>query len=130
METIFPQKSIRLFIFSILMLTPYLTFAHPGRTDSYGCHTCKTNCPNWGLSYGEYHCHNGKALPQPEEPIHSFYGESGTGYTVPAPEYKNYQYIPPPKTENKKDDTSPEDVVISSGILGAIGWYLKKKFFS
>ena len=34
--------------------------AHPGRTDSSGCHTCKTNCQKWGLSYGEYHCHGSK----------------------------------------------------------------------
>lgn len=33
--------------------------AHPGRTDKYGCHTCRTNCAYWGLSYGQYHCHNG-----------------------------------------------------------------------
>ncbi len=33
--------------------------AHPGRTDSSGGHTCRTNCPSWGLSYGEYHYHNG-----------------------------------------------------------------------
>jgi len=32
--------------------------AHPGRTDSKGCHTCRTNCTEkWGLEYGEYHCH-------------------------------------------------------------------------
>lgn len=30
---------------------------HPGRTDRYGCHTCRTNCYHWGLDYGEYHCH-------------------------------------------------------------------------
>lgn len=33
--------------------------AHPGRTDSNGCHTCRTNCGKWGLSTGQYHCHNG-----------------------------------------------------------------------
>ena len=33
--------------------------AHPGRTDANGCHTCRTNCAKWGLSQGEYHCHNG-----------------------------------------------------------------------
>lgn len=33
--------------------------AHPGRTDSNGCHTCHSNCAKWGLSNGEYHCHNG-----------------------------------------------------------------------
>ena len=33
--------------------------AHPGRTDASGCHVCRTNCDKWGLSTGEYHCHNG-----------------------------------------------------------------------
>lgn len=33
--------------------------AHPGRTDSNGGHTCRTNCSKWGLSNGEYHYHNG-----------------------------------------------------------------------
>ncbi|CAM4505255.1 copper amine oxidase N-terminal domain-containing protein [Paenibacillus macerans] len=33
--------------------------AHPGRTDSKGGHTCRTNCEKWGLEYGEYHYHNG-----------------------------------------------------------------------
>lgn len=60
-------------------------FAHPGRTDAYGCHTCRTNCPSWGLSYGEYHCHRAKALPQPEPPIKSH----REGYTEPAPEYES-----------------------------------------
>ena len=35
--------------------------AHPGRTDGNGCHTCRTNCEKWGLSNGEYHCHNGRS---------------------------------------------------------------------
>lgn len=72
-----------------LLSNSLVSLAHPGRTDSSGCHTCRTNCANWGLSTGEYHCHNAKALPQPKEPIHSRYGANGTGYTEPAPEYKN-----------------------------------------
>ena len=24
---------------------------------SSGCHHCWTNCEDWGLEYGEYHCH-------------------------------------------------------------------------
>lgn len=36
-----------------------LAIAHPGRTDSSGGHTCRTNCASWGLSQGEYHYHNG-----------------------------------------------------------------------
>lgn len=67
---------------------PTVTFAHPGRTDSSGCHTCRTNCPNWGLSYSEYHCHRSKGVPQPKEPIKSHLNKSGAGYTELAPEYK------------------------------------------
>jgi hypothetical protein len=82
-------------------ITPTTSFSHPGRTDSTGCHTCKTNCPNWGLSSGEYHCHTAKALPQPEEPIKSTFGENGTGYTTPAPEYKVPKAITPKPAEQK-----------------------------
>ncbi len=35
--------------------------AHSGRTDSRGGHTCRTNCPRYGLSYGQYHYHGGRA---------------------------------------------------------------------
>ncbi len=42
--------------------------AHPGRTDSSGCHTCRTNCEDWGLSYGEYHCHGGSEPSTPTAP--------------------------------------------------------------
>ncbi len=76
------------YYYVIVLCFPLLAFAHPGNTDSYGCHTCKTNCPKWGLSYGEYHCHNAKQAYQPEEPIKSHYSETG-GFTTPAPEYKN-----------------------------------------
>lgn len=36
-------------------------YGHPGRTDSKGCHTCRTNCAKWGLSTGQYHCHGGSS---------------------------------------------------------------------
>lgn len=32
--------------------------AHPGRTDSNGGHTCRTNCEKWGYEYLEYHYHD------------------------------------------------------------------------
>ncbi len=83
-------------IFSV-SFRPTATLAHPGRTDSVGCHTCRTNCPNWGLFYGEYHCHRSKGLPQPKEPIKSHLNKNGTGYTEPAPEYKT-----PNKIESSK----------------------------
>lgn len=56
------------FVWGILLIP---VSAHPGRTDQYGCHTCRTNCPRWGLSFGEYHCHKSKGLPQPKPPIKS-----------------------------------------------------------
>lgn len=52
------KKKIKgLIIVMIVILSPLYVEAHPGRTDSNGCHTCRTNCAKWGLSYGQYHCH-------------------------------------------------------------------------
>lgn len=59
------------------VLVPSAAVAHPGNTDSSGCHTCRTNCPRWGLDYGEYHCHGG-----------------GSSYS--APSYSAPSYVPPP----------------------------------
>ncbi|WP_282942958.1 YHYH domain-containing protein [Paenibacillus sp. RC67] len=44
-----------------LLTLPFssIASAHPGRTDSNGGHTCRTNCAKWGLKNGEYHYHNG-----------------------------------------------------------------------
>ena len=42
-------------ILSMLMVN--FSYAHPGRTDRKGGHTCRTNCPKWGLRYGQYHFH-------------------------------------------------------------------------
>lgn len=51
--------------YGILILVVFISlfgikdvYAHPGRTDSKGCHYCRTNCAKWGLRNGEYHCHN------------------------------------------------------------------------
>lgn len=42
--------------------------AHPGRTNAAGCHTCKTNCPKWGLDFGEYHCQGSRSTSPPPPP--------------------------------------------------------------
>ncbi|MGG3282965.1 copper amine oxidase N-terminal domain-containing protein [Paenibacillus solani] len=44
---------------ALLLISSSVVSAHPGRTDARGGHTCRTNCERWGLSYGEYHYHNG-----------------------------------------------------------------------
>jgi hypothetical protein len=45
-------------------------YAHPGRTAADGCHYCRTNCAQWGVPYGERHCHGGNprssATPVPQ----------------------------------------------------------------
>lgn len=54
------KRTIIVFIFCVVFLfNPNTVLAHPGRTDSNGCHKCNTNCAKWGLDTGEYHCHNG-----------------------------------------------------------------------
>lgn len=90
-------------LFITVVSSPVIVFAHPGRTDSVGCHTCRTNCSSWGLSYGEYHCHRAKALPQPLEPIKSHKVEDGKGYTTPAPEYKIPKVDESENSINQKD---------------------------
>ncbi len=52
-------KTLRLIVIMGLILIPASTNAHPGRTDSSGGHTCRTNCEKWGYSTGSYHYHNG-----------------------------------------------------------------------
>ena len=47
------------FLCGAVVLAVPLTNAHSGRTDSSGCHTCRTNCSKYGLKTGEYHCHGG-----------------------------------------------------------------------
>ncbi|MFC0560924.1 YHYH domain-containing protein [Halalkalibacter alkalisediminis] len=70
-----------LVIAGLLILTLFLsvqeTFAHPGRTDSNGGHTCRTNCEKWGYKTGEYHKHNGGTKNT----------SSSTNTTAPKPSY-------------------------------------------
>lgn len=53
------RKLLMFIVVTALCCFPLSVFAHPGRTDANGCHTCKTNCAKWGLYNGQYHCHNG-----------------------------------------------------------------------
>lgn len=106
------MTAVGLFI-GITLLVPMEVMAHPGRTDSSGCHTCRTNCSSWGLSSGEYHCHNTKALPQPKEPIRSHYGENGTGTTEPWPAYKN---ATSPTTQSKITPVTKAPTSITYGL--------------
>ncbi len=108
-RTVKPMRLLTLiFLFSFSL--PATVFAHPGNTDAYGCHTCRTNCPKWGLSTGEYHCHNAKALPQPKEPIRSH----NNGTTEPWPEYKNPAPVITPISTKKFTSSSTGTQVATS----------------
>lgn len=96
------MKKIILNLIISACIIPNISFAHPGRTDSSGGHTCRTNCASWGLSTGEYHYHRSKSVPQAKEPIKSTYGEQGTGYISTAPEYK----VPKTTTVNNNSITT------------------------
>lgn len=91
-----------------VLVTPIVAYAHPGRTDGSGCHTCRTNCSSWGLSSGEYHCHQSKGVIQPVAPIHSVKNVGGIGHTIPAPEYS----IPKNNTQAKSVPFSKPNVTI------------------
>ena len=60
----------------IYCIFPSVTAAHPGNTDSSGGHTCRTNCEDWGLYYGEYHYHDGSY----SEPQYDPQAEYDLGY--------------------------------------------------
>lgn len=55
------KKILIILIWLLFLFVPTLVLAHPGRTDAYGCHTCRTNCSKWGLATGQYHCHGGSS---------------------------------------------------------------------
>lgn len=66
------EKKIIFMLFLItLLMNCNVVYAHPGRTDSKGCHVCKKNCDRWGLSYGQYHCHNGNSSNTNNKAIYS-----------------------------------------------------------
>lgn len=56
------KKVVKYLIVSVLLfMIPISVSAHPGGLDASGCHTCRTNCAKYGLTDGQYHCHNGNS---------------------------------------------------------------------
>ncbi len=84
------QFLILIILFYFLSFYNKDVLAHPGRTDAFGCHTCRTNCPSWGLLYGEYHCHNGSYSLDADED-YDFDNDEDYDYSAPI-------YIPSPPT--------------------------------
>lgn len=78
-----------IFILSLLFVLPLQAQAHPGDdlADANGCHHCWTNCSNWGLSYGQLHCH-AKQTPLPTNNCYT-YKSAQTGCKTEQ-DYKNF----------------------------------------
>ncbi len=98
------KKRIRVVcILCCLFLTnPIIVLAHPGRTDSNGCHTCRTNCEKWGLRYGQYHCHNKKSNSSSSG--NQYYNYNGGSSSNSSDNQKN-QVTEPPPVPKSSDNT-------------------------
>ena len=81
-----------------LLVAPISAYAHPGRTDANGGHTCRTNCEKWGLQYGEYHYHNKPA--------------SSSGATSPAPSQNNNSAVEAERQAEAQRNTEAENNVL------------------
>ncbi len=59
-------RAIFSFLIAFIFLFTSSAYAHPGKTDANGGHTCRTNCEKWGLETGKYHYHdkNGNIIRQ------------------------------------------------------------------
>ncbi len=142
-------------LFISFLVTAPTVFAHPGRTDSSGCHTCRTNCPDWGLSYGEYHCHNGgyvappvqqyqapatstpkptyKPLPTATPTPKPSPTNTSTPTPSPEPEVRGIESPPTVQLTSKSTETSTGDAILGLGILGALaggGFWVGKKILN
>lgn len=112
---------IRIFIFAIFLffISGSDALAHPGNTDSSGGHTCRTNCDDWGLQYGEYHSHNNTEKSNEgiyDEDVydtleHYYELSYQVGYDIGYEDYKNEIYY----NEEPVDDNLQQIDVASYG---------------
>lgn len=103
-------KLICVVLLCFLLITPNKVEAHPGRTDANGCHYCRTNCAKWGLSDGQYHCHNGDGYNSSSS--NSYNSTSSYGSTSPS----NYSQPAPPKSSDntlKSIKINEEEIVVA-----------------
>lgn len=106
-------KLICVVLLCFLLITPSKVEAHPGRTDANGCHYCRTNCADWGLRTGQYHCHNGGGSSSgSSSSSNSYNSTSSYGSTSPS----NYSQPAPPKSSDntlKSVKIDGEEIVVA-----------------
>ena len=103
-------KLICVVLLCFLLITPSKVEAHPGRTDANGCHYCRTNCADWGLRTGQYHCHNGGGYNSSSS--NSYNSTSSYSSTSPS----NYSQPAPPKSSDntlKSVKIDGEEIVVA-----------------
>ena len=122
--------------FLLVFSSPLIAEAHPGRTDSSGGHTCRTNCESWGLGYGEYHYHGGGyEAPAYEE---QYVAPEQEEYIAPTKEIITEQIIeeaeaepitesvttePSAESENSSNNSDGSLLGLAAlGGLGYLGW--------
>lgn len=110
------NKIYKVILIALLcLLIPLNTFAHPGRTDSKGCHKCNadnTNCASWGLSDYEYHCHSGNTYTNSKGQVFNSDGtkisDGNSSDDTPSEPSPPSSPTNPPSTD---DDTTNNDPV-------------------
>ena len=103
----------RCFLIFIILLCMFIfpidVEAHPGRTDSKGCHKCNaanTNCASWGLADYEYHCHSGDTYTNSKGQT---FNKEGVKISDPTPVEPTPKPEPDPITTPEPDPTpAPE----------------------
>jgi hypothetical protein len=102
---------ILLLIIASITQTPITVFAHPGGTDSAGCHVCRTNCAQYGLLPGQYHCHGTTSItPRPTTPTTPTRPTSPTTPTTPTrPTSPTTPTTPRPNAPSSSSSSSSGD---------------------
>lgn len=100
-------KLMCMVLLCFLLITPSKVEAHPGRTDANGCHYCRTNCAEWGLRTGQYHCHNGGGSSSGSSSSSNSYNSTNSyGTTTPSNSSGAYsQPEPQPEPPKSSDNT-------------------------
>ena len=106
--------NILILVLLLSIFVPLDVFAHPGRTDSKGCHKCNadnTNCASWGLNDYEYHCHSGNTYTNSKGQVFNSDGtkisDGNSSNNTPTEPSTPSTPTPPPATENNNTKDEP-----------------------
>jgi hypothetical protein len=116
------KKTIQLFLLFLSLFSNLIVVqAHPGGTDSSGCHVCRTNCAQYGLFTGQRHCHN-QSSPTPSitPPTAPRTSPSPSTPTIPRTASSPSTNRTPAASTSSSDDYRFIVMVIALGLIGVI----------